>query len=147
MQLSHNALVAVVDGGKMLFFRNEGDGVHPNLTVEYGEEKPNPPDRDQKTDAQGQRPSSATPGQESTAETDYHRQAKDEFAAHAAEELKVRALRNEFDDLVIVAAPKILGEMRKHYHKEVSARIRAEVPKDLTGHTPDRIEAILSEKV
>ncbi|MGK2910145.1 MAG: host attachment family protein [Sphingobium sp.] len=145
MELVHNALVVVADGRKMLFFRNEGDAVYPNLVVEYGEEQSNPADRDQKTDAQGQRPSSATPGQEGTAETDYHQQAEDIFAAHAAEELKARALRNEYSDLIIVAAPKVLGVMRKHYHKEVSSRLRGEVAKDLTGHTPDKIEALLKD--
>ncbi|MDX3911083.1 MAG: host attachment family protein [Sphingobium sp.] len=145
MNLAHNALIVVADGRKMLFFRNEGDAEYPNLVVEYGEENPNPADRDQKTDAQGQRPSSATPGQESTSETDYHKQAEDLFAAHAAEELKVRALRNDFEELIIVAAPKVLGEMRKHYHKEVSSRLKGEVAKDLTGHPPDQIETILKD--
>lgn len=53
MNLVHNALVAVADGQKMLFFRNQGDAQHPHLVVEYGEEQKNPADRDQKSDAQG----------------------------------------------------------------------------------------------
>jgi len=145
MKIVHKALVVVADGRKMLFFRNKGDAEFPNLVVEYGEEQPNPADRDQKSDAQGQRPSGASPGQNSTAETDYHRQAEDAFAAHAADELKSRALRNEFEELIIIAAPKVLGEMRKHYHKEVSSRLKAEISKDLTGHPPGKIEAILKD--
>ena len=45
--------------------------------------------------------------------------------------------------LIIVAPPKTLGELRKHYHKEVEGRIEAEIAKDLTGHPVDRIEAVL----
>lgn len=60
--------------------------------------------------------------------------------------MNARALRNEYDELIIVAAPKVLGEMRKHYHKELSARLKAEIAKDLTGHPPDQIETILTEK-
>jgi hypothetical protein len=44
---------------------------------------------------------------------------KDRFAAETAEMLKQRALRNEFESLIIVAPPRTLGELRKHYHKEV----------------------------
>jgi protein required for attachment to host cells len=57
--------------------------------------------------------------------------------------LKQRALRNEFDSLVVVAPPKTLGELRKHYHKEVEKRLAAEVPKDLTNMPIEEIERIL----
>ena len=53
MQLPHNAAILVADGRKMLFLRNEGDAEYPNLVVESAEEKVNPADRDQKTDAAG----------------------------------------------------------------------------------------------
>jgi protein required for attachment to host cells len=143
MRLAHDTLVLVADGRKMLMFRNEGDAEAPNLIVEKVETIENPADRDQKTDAQGQRPSSATPGQDSTGEVDFHQQEEDRFAASTAETLKMRALRGEYDKLVVVAAPKLLGALRKHYHKEVEYRLTAEIAKDLTGHPKDKIEAIL----
>jgi protein required for attachment to host cells len=46
---------------------------------------------------------------------DYHQQEEDRFAAAVAEMLKRRALANEFDSLVVVAPPRTLGELRKHY--------------------------------
>ena len=57
--------------------------------------------------------------------------------------LRKRALRNEFESLVIVAPPRTLGELRKHYHKEVQKRLAGEVAKDLTGHPVAEIEKIL----
>lgn len=140
MQVPHNAFVLVADGRKALFFRNEGDAEYPNLKVEHAEEHVNPADRDQKTDSAGQSSStqSGTMG-----EVDFHQQEEDRFAAETAEMLKRRALSNDFESLIIVAPPKTLGELRKHYHKEVSDRLSGELAKDLTGHPVPDIEQAL----
>jgi protein required for attachment to host cells len=139
----------------MLFFRNEGDGEFPNLEVERKRVDHNPYDRDQGSDAAGRTFSSAGSPRDGSAvstgahnrsayqETDFHQLEEDRFAAEAAEMLKQRALRNEFDSLVVVAPPKTLGELRKHYHKEVEKRLAAEVPKDLTNMPIEEIERIL----
>lgn len=142
MQISHNAAVLVVDGRKMLFLRNEGDATHLNLVVEHAQEDLNPADRDQKTDAAGRAPSSLS-GQSTMDEPDYHQQEEDRFAAEVADLLKRRALGNEFESLVVVAPPRMLGELRKHYHGAVSQRLSGEIDKDLTGHPIDKIEAAL----
>ena len=144
MQVPHDSYVLVADGAKMLFFRNEGDAANLNLTVVAAEQQADDYDRDLKTDTAGQKPAAPGQGNASTAtETDFHRQAEDRFAAEAAERLNRAALANEFEQLIIVAPPKTLGELRKHYHKQVESRITAEIAKDLTGHPVDRIEAAL----
>jgi len=143
MHVPHNSFVLVADGKKMLFFRNEGDGEFPKLEVERKEVHENPPTRDQKTDEAGRAFSSSGPGRHAYSETDFHQLEEDRFAAEAAEMLKQRALRNDFDSLVIVAPPRTLGELRKHYHKEVEKRLTAEIAKDLTGHPVEEIEKIL----
>lgn len=167
MQLSHNTVVLVADGRKMLFLRNDGDAEYPNLKVEHAEEQSNPADRDQKTDASGQASSTQTgagapavarggsnhavgggaqfaPSRGTFEETDYHQLEEDRFAAQAAELLKKRALAHQYDHLVVVAPPRTLGELRKHYHKEVSDRLIGELDKDLTGHPIDQIEKALA---
>ena len=113
MQIPHNAAVLIVDGRKMLFLRNEGDATHLNLVVEHAQEDLNPADRDQKTDAAGRAPSSLS-GQSTMDEPDYHQQEEDRFAAEVADLLKRRALGNEFESLLVVAPPRMLGELRKH---------------------------------
>ena len=78
-------------------------------------------------------------------ETDFHQLEEDRFAAEAAEMLRKRALARKYERLIIVAPPKTLGELRKHYHKEVEARLAGELAKDLTGHTiPDIEKALLA---
>jgi len=144
MQVPHNSFVLVADGKKMLFFRNEGDSQFPRLEVEGKRETTDAADRDQKTDLAGRAPSaSGGAGHSSYEEADFHQLEEDRFAAETAEMLRMRALRNEFEALIIVAPPRTLGELRKHYHKEVEKRLVGELAKDLTGHPVPEIEKIL----
>ncbi len=143
MHLPHNSVVLVADGRKMLFLRNEGDNDYPNLVVENAQEQDNPATRDQATDSAG-RASSPQGGVQSSVEpTDFHQIEEDRFAADAADFLKTGALKNAYDSLIVVAPPKTLGELRKHYHKEVASRLKAELDKDLTGHPIKDIEKAL----
>ena len=73
-----------------------------------------------------------------------HQIQEDRFAAEAADLLRQRALSGDFKSLVVIAPPRTLGELRKHYHKEVESRILDEFHKDLTGCTVDEIEAALT---
>ncbi|HJQ17279.1 MAG TPA: host attachment family protein [Allosphingosinicella sp.] len=146
MQVPHNSFVLVADGKKMLFFRNEGDARFPQLEIEGKQEQLNPPTRDQKSDMAGATSMIGGIGRPAYSETDFHQLEEDRFAAEAAEMLKQRALRNDFDSLIVVAPPRTLGELRKHYHKEVAKRLAGEIAKDLTGHPVAEIEKILVAK-
>ncbi|MCC6982095.1 MAG: host attachment protein, partial [Bauldia sp.] len=50
-----------------------------------------------------------------------------------------------FENLVVVAPPRILGVLREAFHPEVRNRILAEVDKTLTQHPVPEIERILTE--
>jgi protein required for attachment to host cells len=144
MRVPHDSYVLVADGAKLLFFRNEGDAEALNLQVVAAEQQKDEYDRDLKTDQAGRKPGiPGGPGGATAGEADFHQQAEDRFAADAADRINRAALAGTFEDLIIVAPPKTLGELRKHYHKQVEAKIRAEIAKDLTGHPVDRIEAAL----
>ena len=146
MRVPHNSFVLVADGKKMLFFRNEGDEDFPKLEVETKEEQENPPTREQKSDEAGRTYPSGGVGHHAYSETDFHQLEEDRFAADAAEMLKARALRNEFDSLIVVAPPRTLGELRKHYHKAVEKRLTGEIAKDLTGHpVPDNEKILMAQ--
>lgn len=144
MRVPHNGFIVVADGEKMLFLRNGGDSSFLNLTVEQIIRQTNPADRDQKSDQPGRAFASVGEARAAYAEADFHQLGEERFAAELAEMLKERALRNDFESLVVVAPPKTLGELRKRYDKEVGKRIVAEIPKDLTGHPVEEIEKILS---
>jgi protein required for attachment to host cells len=57
--------------------------------------------------------------------------------------LNKSVLDGKIDGLVVVAAPRALGEMRKHYHKALSAKLLGEIAKDLTGHSLAEVEAAI----
>jgi len=143
MQIPHDSFVLVADGKKSLFFRNEGDAEFPNLIVEREDSHPDRKDREIKSDQPGRAFSSVGSGRSALEEPDFHQQEEDRFAAAIAEMLEARALHNDYDSLVVVAPPRTLGELRKHYHKEVERRLLAEVPKDLVNVPVAEIEKIL----
>ncbi|MDB5628152.1 MAG: required for attachment to host cells family protein [Tardiphaga sp.] len=57
--------------------------------------------------------------------------------------LNRRVLNGNVKSLVVIAAPRTLGELRKQYHKNLEAALIGEIPKDLTGHTLQDIEKAL----
>jgi protein required for attachment to host cells len=144
MPLPNNALVLVADGRKMLFFRNHGDENQIDLRTESHDEREDRKDRELRTDAQGSKGSSWAGQRDTTGETDFHQQEEDLWIEQAAEELKTRALRNDFDALAIVAPPKALGHLRKKLHKEVEKRIICTVNKEMSGRPIPDIEALLN---
>lgn len=144
MPLPHNALVLVADGRKMLFFRNHGDGNQIDLRTEAHEAREDHKDRELRTDAQGSKGPSWGGQRDTTGETDFHQQEEDRWIEEAAEDLKTRVLRGDFDALAIVAPPKALGVLRKKLHKEVARRIVCTVNKEMSGRPIPDIEALLN---
>ena len=76
-------------------------------------------------------------------ETDFHQLEEDRWAVAAAEQVNKRALQNDFDQLVIVAPPKTLGQIRKKLHKEAERRLVCEIPKEMTRRPIPDIEALI----
>ena len=144
MALPNQALVLVADGRKMLFLRNHGDQNQIDLRTEAHDFRHDPKDREIKSDAAGSNKQSFGYGRPSMEETDFHQQEEDRWIKDAAEELKKRALRNDFDALAIVAPPKALGVLRKALHKEVEKRIICTVNKEMSGRPIPDIEALLN---
>ena len=145
MWIDHGAMVLVADGRKMLFFRNKGDRMAPNLEAETVKRQDNPYDRDQASDAPGRSINSVGSQRSAMEQTNFHELEETRFAVEAAELLKRRALSNEFEKLIVVAPPAALGEMRKHYHKEVQSRLVGEIAKDLANHPVPEIEKIIAQ--
>lgn len=147
--ISRNALVLVCDGARAVFLRNLGNVLEPRLTVEQVVEQENPATRDQGTD-RPTRGSDFTGGWATNVgsprshieQTDWHQQNEDRFAKQMADRLYQLAHAGRIERLIIVAAPKFLGTLRKSLHKEVLERVDAEVAKDLV-HAP--ITAIQDE--
>ncbi len=72
-------------------------------------------------------------------DTDWHRLAENRFAMEIASALYRLAHADRFQRLIVVASAKVLGRLRKVFHKEVRERIEAEVPKEVAGYSLNEI--------
>ncbi len=143
MAIPHGALVLVADGKKMLFLRNQGDEEIIDLRMEAHDQREDRKDGEIKTDAPGTQSPRVGIGRDTMEETDFHQQEEDRWVKDAAEELKKRALRNDFEALVVIAPPKALGVLRKQLHKQVEKRIVATFNKEMTDRPIPDIEELL----
>ncbi len=131
MRLPKGATVAVADGEKLNLFRNTGDETNPRLTA-----LPSPDIRSAKGSGAGHGNSSANP--------DNSQADEDGFAAGVAELLNRQVMDGKITDLIVIAAPRTLGELRKHYHQTLSAKLVGEIAKDLTGHAAHDVEKAIA---
>lgn len=126
MILPSNSLVAVVDGEVLRLYRNTGTATEVALTA-----VPLPPLEERVVGSAGRISTEANP--------DNDTQAEDGHAMSVALALNNWALKNKFEKLVVIAAPKTMGELRKHWHKAVEGAIIGEITKTLTGASTEDI--------
>lgn len=138
MLLPHGTVFAIVDGEKFELYRNTGMEAEPRLTaikvpdLEATNYSAAAKDHDKISRFQVGAPKD--------------RLDKMEEAAHVtavAQWLNAQVLSHEIDKLVVIADPKSLGQMRRHYHKELEGVLVAEVPKHLNGRPAQEIVRVL----
>ncbi|WP_310539551.1 host attachment protein [Phenylobacterium sp.] len=132
MQLPKGATVAVADGATLHIYRNGGDELNPKLTLQPA------------ADLAHVDGGAGSHHRSSAGNHDDSTQIEDGFAASTAGWLNSQVLGGKIDDLFIIAAPKTLGELRRHYHKALQAKLLGELAKDLTGHAIGDIETAIS---
>jgi protein required for attachment to host cells len=128
MQIPQNAVVAVVDGENFNLFKNHGDSANVKLKAL------DTPDVDDSKVSSGARHGS------SSANPDQSQQQEDAFGHGVVDQLNQLVLDGTIQKLIIVAAPRTLGELRKGYHKELEQVLVGEIDKVLTGHSIQDIE-------
>ncbi len=141
ISIPHDALIFIGDGRKALFLRNAGDGMSPNLAVERVFTDENPPTREQGTDRPGRAFKRAGTNLRSGVQTtDWHELEKERFAARVASAMERLVRAETVTQIIIVAPPRTLAELRHAFHPDVKNRIVAEIDKDLTKHPISEIE-------
>jgi protein required for attachment to host cells len=144
MNIPNEALVLVGDGRKALFLRNHGTPANPNLVLENEIEQDNPPTREQGTDRPGRKHGADGMSRSAIEETDQHQRAEQRVAVDVAKRVYEMGHADEFRALVVVAPPKMLGDLRAALHPEVAQRVVGEVPKDLLSHSLPELTRLLS---
>ncbi|KPH66372.1 host attachment protein [Novosphingobium sp. ST904] len=134
MLLPPGTVFAIVDGENFELYRNSGREAAPRLTsLETPDlEATNFSAGFRRHDAQKRHQARTGDGSNDALDESAH-------AAAVAGWLNQQVLEREIDQLVIVADPRSLGEMRRHYHKELKGALLTEVPKTMTGRPGDEI--------
>ncbi len=133
MDIKHGTIVAVADGEHFKLYRNVSNDARAKLEA-VGEPKVD----DSNRSAGVHRPNTGATGEDSRGM---------EEAGHAAgtvEYLNQRVLQHKIDSLIIIADPRSLGEMRRHYHKELERVLLGEISKDLSNSRIPDIENAIS---
>ena len=132
MHLPHDTVVAVADGRKFVLFRNTDS--HGGITLTA-----------LPTALLGAGHAGAGARHHDSAANPAHGQdQEDDHAAAIATLLNKQVDEHAIAALVVIAAPRTLGELRKHYSKQVSAVLVGELAKDLAGHSTHDIEQALA---
>lgn len=134
MILPHGTVIAVIDGKTWNLFRNAGDEAEPELTALET------PALVESNHGSGGRHGSSS-GNPSGSQLD-----EDAHAAAVAGWLNREVTAHKIDHLVVIAAPRTLGELRHHWTKGLEQVLLGEFPKDLVGHPPADILASLRAK-
>jgi protein required for attachment to host cells len=123
MILPHDTIIAVADGANLKLLRNRGTEQRLDL-VEFDRPVLAPTN-----------PGSGSRHRSNSFNPDVHRKEEDGFAAAAARQLNRLALDGALDRLFLIADPRTLGELRKHFHSVLQAKIIGELSKELTDHS------------
>ena len=134
MLIPHHALVAVIDGATFEIYRNTGTETEPELS----------PEDSPKLDASNH---SAGSHHSSSGNPGGHQADEDAHAIAAVEWLNQQVLGHKVTDLVVFAAPRTLGELRKHYHKLTQQALLGEINKSMSGRQPSELIEALREPV
>jgi len=133
MLLPHGAVIALVDGRRFELFRNAGQEAHPELTPL------SVPHLDEGNHSAASHRSSTGNHADSLVTEDSH-------AIAVAAWLNSQVLAHKIAHLVVIAPPRLLGEMRQHYHTRLRECLVGEVSKELCGRKGPEIVAALRGK-
>lgn len=137
--------VATIDTGEAKFYQYQGPDAELMLINRFSQNLPKT--KDIMSDAKGRNKNQAMPGGETYAEpTDPREHEKDEFISDVATYLYEHS--KQFDEIVLAAPPQALGRLREELHKNIKAKLRAEINKHLTQLTTkelaEELEGVLA---
>jgi len=145
--VNNGAWVLIGDGRRALFFVNHGDADLLDLRVLETRIDDNPPTREQGSDAPGRSfPAAGAHARSAMENADWHELEEERFARSMAERINAAAEKDEMREIVVVAPPKALGEIRKDLSVKAQGRVAGELAKDLTRHPLPEIEKALTRK-
>jgi len=146
-----HVLVVVADSAKARFFvpSDDGRGLRSSRQVDMVWPPARQHARDLRSDKPGRSFARAGGNRRGALEPphDYKKVEKHRFTLELAHALNAALERHEFDQLVLVAPHRTLGELRKLLPRRVLDRVVSEVGKDLTADPPAALWQRLAPEV
>ena len=118
MLIPHGTIVAIVDGAHFALLRNTGNETEPVLEAHAM------PALDRHGHISGGHKSGHDPASQII---------EAQHSASVVEWLNHGVLEHRIHDLIIVASPRTLGELRPHYHGQLKAALRREEQRSRNG--------------
>lgn len=141
-----NTLIVVADGSRARFFRIEADKLVSAGVSDLVSPRSRQRARTLASDSPGRGFSAARGGARHALESqqDYHKLEKHRFMAVVAATLGAANANREFDELILVAPRRSLGELRELLSAAVRRKVCEEVPKDLSNEPVTRLRQRLA---
>jgi protein required for attachment to host cells len=129
-KIDEHEWVVVCDGAKALILENVGDRKFPNLRARETRTQDDRPTREIGSDAPGRAFQSVGTMRSAVEQTDWHQQNEDRFLSALAHDLDRAAAEGKVKSLLLVAPPRALGVLRRHYTPRLRDVLRAEIDRD-----------------
>ncbi len=147
MPRHHMTWIVIADGSRARILARRKSGKGFDIVSETASEAAHTPSREIWSDRPGQTQESAYSGHHSIEPRhDPHEEQKLVFVRGLAAQLNRAAEEKRFDDLILFAPPRCLGELRDALDALVRSKIKAAAAKDLTklplGELPQHLEAL-----
>ncbi len=144
MLVRKDSKVIAIDGSRMAMFKNIGEAFAPVL--ELIEEHKNPSLRTSElgTDKPGRSFQSKSPRRGAHEQVDLQQQEEDRFVIEMTQRIE-QIMSGSDAAVILVAAPRALGVVRKHLGPKTSARLLAEIPKDFGPEDTEPLAKMLAK--
>jgi protein required for attachment to host cells len=138
--------VLVADGAHARIFVNDGVGKGVQELKDRAFVGNRLHDRDIQADKPGRAFDSQGQGRHSMEpRTDPQQHEEREFLRDVVEWIAAKPQDDQYDRLVLMAAPHALGDLRGLLSKQLAAKVVAEIPKNLTKSTAADVESHLTD--
>ena len=139
--------IVMADGSRARIVKPRGEAPGFDIIIEVADEEARLPTREIVSDKPGRMQESAYSGRHAEdPRSDAHQERKAQFLRSLAERLNRAAGAAQFDDLILFAPPRALGELRQALDGGARSRIKAEAAKDLTklplAELPQHLDAL-----
>lgn len=144
MLIPTGSIIIVTDGARLVQYRQSGPAAEPRLVREDAVELVLPSSAELGSSAPGRSFQSFSSRRSAYEAPDPHEAAEARFASDAAD--RVASLVAEGHKVVLAAAPRALGVIRKALPAEVRAALLAEIDADYSKHEPGELARLLAAR-